>query len=108
MVVNTIVSLGDGQLPAAKGTLYTVPSNTHTLIKVIKLVNTSASLTETIRLYVLPSGAGTSRLIHRFILAPNESAEVTDVYLGTATGLLQGDSTDATTVDYSIHGIESV
>jgi len=98
--------LGEGQLPAAKGTLYTAPAGgAH--VSFFHIHNTSAVSTETVLLYANLSG--TSRIIGRATLLPNESADVLDTgeELKLESGdLLEGVTTNATTVDYTITGQE--
>ena len=97
--------LADGQLPSTKGTLYTVPADTVAYVKYLSLYNTNAA-GQTILIYLNVSG--TSRLIRRFTLEENESADLLDE--GQSLQLQAGDlieavTTTATAVDYVITGV---
>ncbi len=106
-MVLTPGSLADGQLPAVKGTLYTVPASTKAYIHRMTVFNSSASLTETVAVYVKRSGS-TSRQIARYVLAPNEWA-VVDVPNPLSTAdVIEGSSTSVTTTDYVICGLLEV
>lgn len=99
--------LGQGQLPNTKGTLYTTPASTQTIISLIAIVNTDV-VTRTVNLYVKKSG-GTSR----FVLPPNmplgakHLSENEGITL-SAGDLIEGDADTAAVVDYTIHGVEKV
>lgn len=99
--------LASGQLPSTKTTLYTVPASTTAYVKFLSLANTSGSTTETILIFLHDGTA--SRRIARVVLAPNETSRVIEIgeaaNLG-ATNLIEGQSTNATTVDYWISGVE--
>lgn len=103
-MANTVKSLAAGQLPTTKGTLYTAPAVTATIAKTVKLHNTSGSTTEAVIIYHKLS-AGTSKIIAKISLSPGWSAEVDEIFLSTGD-LIEGSSTNATTVDYSIGGME--
>ena len=103
----TAKSLADGQLAATKGTLYTVPGGTVAYVKFLHVHNTG-STTETVVIYVKRSGSS-SRTVGRVILAQNEAADVLDkdATLTLSTGdVIEGETTNATTVDYTITGAE--
>lgn len=99
-------SLAQGQLPNAKGTIYTVPASTTAYIKSLKVVNTDSSA-RTVNIYVKRSG-GTSRRIwpSAMSLAAGYVAEDEDIG-GLSTGdIIEGDASAATVVDYTILGAE--
>lgn len=101
----TIKALGEGQLAATKGTLYTVPGSTNTIIKTITLVNTSAS-SVTVNLY-LKTGATSRRIIPKDMnLDAGQLAETDQEYTLEAADLIEADASSATAVDYTINGIE--
>lgn len=102
-MANTVKALADGQLPSSKGTLYTVPGATAAVPRTIKLCNTSGSTTEAVQIWV--NTTGTSRKVCNIQLSPGWSAEVEDLFLSTGD-LIEGSTTTATTVDYSIGGME--
>jgi hypothetical protein len=98
--------LAEGQVAASKTTVYTVPANTVVYISQILFFNTAAT-TETVTLYLNLSG--TSRQVKRFVLDQNESAEVMDSgqrLILEAADLIEASSTNATSVDLVITGVE--
>jgi len=103
-MANTVKSLASGQLPAVKGTLYTTPAVTASIAKTVKLHNTSGSTTEAVVIYHKMS-AGTSRIVAKISLSPGWSAEVDEIFLSTGD-LIEGVTTTAATVDYTIGGME--
>ena len=60
--VVSVKALGDGQLPASKGTLYTTPASTTAIVKSVILVNTDSSA-RTVNLYVQRDGSNSRRII---------------------------------------------
>jgi hypothetical protein len=99
--------LANGQLPNAKGTLYTVPALTTAYVKFVNAHNTGGG-SETVLFYVKKS-AGTSRVLARAVLATNEQSRAVDkeetITLG-AGDQIEGQTTTAATVDYLITGVE--
>lgn len=93
----------DGQLPAAKATLYTCPASTKGYVKGIMLFNSSGG-TETVQLYVKPSGSS-SRPIGTIELLTGEYATVGSFGLAAADEI-EGSSTNAGAIDYVIDVIE--
>ena len=103
----TAKSLADGQLPAAKATIYTVPALTKTYVKWLSVHSTSGTAQEVI-IYVKRSGS-TSRVIYRALMADAETGYVIDkdMTLTLSTGdVIEGTTTTATVVDYLITGAE--
>src|SRR3990172_11304993 len=95
--------LAEGQLPTSVAALYTVPGATSAYVRTMKFAHSSVT-TQTILVHL--NGSGTNRGTYRFVLAQNESAEIDD-HLTLETGdSIQGETTTATTVDYTIHGVE--
>lgn len=102
----TIKNLGEGQLPAAKGTLYTVPATTSAVVLVILLVNTD-SVDRTVNLYYKKSG-GTSRKllpVDTVIVAGRKLTMEEKITMG-AGDEIEGEATAATVIDYVISGVE--
>jgi len=97
--------LADGQLPSSKGTLYTGPTNVRTLIKCITLCNTHSTDARTVNLYV---SRGTSRRIIDVdkSIAGKASYVFSEPIVIGPTELLEGDASAATSVDYSVHGVQ--
>ncbi len=103
MATAALKALGDGQLAAAKGTLYTVPGATTAAAKVT-LVNTDASA-RTINIYV--NKTGTSRRISPKDMNMLAGASWTSpLQTLEAADLIEGDASAATVVDYTINGFE--
>ena len=103
MAAATLKDLGNGQLAAAKGTLYTVPAATNAAVKVT-LVNTDASA-RTINLYT--NKTGTSRRFSPKDMNLLVGALWTSGIQTLETGdLIEGDASSATVVDYTINGFE--
>jgi hypothetical protein len=95
-------SLADGQLPAAKGTLFTATSITYE--KTITFFNTSAVTTETIVLYMNRLATGVSRGLRQIVLPPRHSEDYTNAIPMSIGDILEGETTNAATVDYTIGG----
>lgn len=103
----TIQLLANGQLPNAIGDLYTVPASTQAIIKTITLVNTNTT-TENVNLYILPSGGTARRIIPKDMSFPTKySLETDQEYTLEAGDKIQGDTTTAVKVDYTINGVEN-
>jgi len=104
MATRTLKLLANGQLPNAKGTLYTCPALTSTLIKTITLVNAGAA-DHTANIYVKRT---TSRRIKAkdFNISTVLEEVVQQNIILEAGDLIEGDADAATTVDYCIFGIE--
>lgn len=104
----SIKALADGQLAAAKGTLYTVPGATQAIVPQngISLVNTDAAA-RTMNLYV--NRGGTSRRIipKDMSLAAGEAYYVPLRITLEAADLIEGDASVANVVDFTINGVEN-
>ena len=95
--------LGTGQLPNAKGTLYTVPGATQAAVKVT-LVNTGASA-RTVNLYANKDGTSRRFCPKDLSLGVGDSF-TSDLQTLDAADLIEGDASAATEVDYTINGFE--
>ena len=104
-----ITAQGDGQLPASKGTLYTVPSATQAAIRTISLVNTSDSEVK-VNLYLQRDGTNSRHILPVDMkLRPKSQGGmvvIDDIRALEAGDLVQGDAAAASTVDFIIDGIE--
>jgi len=99
-------TLAGGQLANAKGTLYTTPGSTETIITSIKLVNTNTSA-EAVNLYIKPNGGTSRRIIPvDMSLGIGYMLEEDNRFTLEAGALIEGDTTTASKVDYIIMGIE--
>jgi len=97
--------LAQGQLAAAKATVYTVPASTQTALGKLMLYNTGGSL-ETVILYAKLSG-GSSRVIGRTQLASLEWGVFDLERVGLQAGdIVEAETTTATTVDYTVSALE--
>jgi len=97
--------LAEGQLASSTTTVYTVPGSTTTSITSARFNNRGSTI-ETIELWVRPSS--TDRRIARVILDPGETLLLTDddIIILEAGDLFRANTTNATTVDYVICGVE--
>lgn len=102
----SIKALASGQLASSKGTIYTVPGSTQTIVKSLTLVNTD-SVARTVNLYV--NTAGTSRRIcpKDLSLPAGALLELDRVITLEAADLIEGDASAATVVDFFISGAEN-
>jgi len=96
-------SLADGQVASSAGSVYSVPSGKTAVIKTFTVYNTG-STSETVKAYVLRYGS-TARQIGIAVLAQDESKQ----FVGSTITLssedsLRAETTNASTVDYSITG----
>jgi hypothetical protein len=96
--------LADGQLASSKTTIYTVPASTKAIIRTVVFSHVSGG-TQTTILYVKPSG-GTSRVFSRAVLATNEFSHEDDIGTLDTGDQLEAQSTDASSVDFSVMGVE--
>lgn len=100
-------SLADGQLPNAKGTLYTCPASTIAHVSHIILCNATAGAI-TVNLYVKRSGSTSRRIYTKdaslaggaYVKLPGEDT----AYRLSAGDVIEGDASAATSVDYFIDG----
>lgn len=96
--------LADGQVAAVKTTIYTVPVATTAVIRTVAFVNVAVT-TETVQLYYKPSG-GTSRKFSQAQIAANEFAHEEDIGTMEAGDELEAETTNATSVDFTVMGVE--
>ena len=95
--------LADGQVPVAKGTIYTVPGATTAYVYNLRLCNTNA-IAQDVDVWLNVSG--TSRQIARVTLAQWESADVFSQPIHLSAGdLIEADTITASAVDYVITGV---
>ena len=105
----SIKALADGQLAAAKGTLYTTPASTQTIVRNITLINTDSSA-RTVNLYIKRDGTNSRRIIpNNLSLVASGGMCIYDSPITLeAADLIEGDASAATVVDYSINGVQEV
>lgn len=102
-----IKNLGYGQLPAAKGTLYTTPAGISTIIKTVNYVNTCTVAGMTVNLFVCPSGSTSKYIIPRNMVLASRHQMIYDDEMTLGPGdLIEGASQYANEVDYEIWGVE--
>lgn len=105
-MANTPLAIADGQLPNAKGTLYTCPAATIVVVQTLSVVNTDAS-DRTVNFYV--NRSGTSRRIwDKDKSVPVGEARYYDQGLVVleAGDLLEGDASVLNVVDYVVSGFK--
>lgn len=106
MTTMSIKLLADGQLPNAKGTLYTVPGSTTTIIKTITYVNTDSSA-RAVNLYVKDSARASRRIIPMNMTLGIGYLMAYDNELTLEAGdLIEGDADVEDVVDYTVNGVE--
>ncbi len=107
MAEAAIKSLADGQLTASKGTIYTCPAATQTIVQSIILVNSHSSAL-VVNIYFKASG-GTSRRISPkdYSLAAGAMMEVDKPVTLEAADILEGSGGTVEKVDFTISGIEN-
>lgn len=98
--------LANGQVAAAKTTIYTVPALTQAIIRTVTFTQVAGG-TQTVILYVKKS-AGTSRVFARAVLLTNEYAHEEDIGTLDAAGELEAETTNAASVDFTVMGVEAV
>lgn len=103
-MAETYKKLGQGQLANSAGTLYTVPGNTSTIVKHIRLTNNTGT-DRTARLYHDGTTDATTILPAATIKAGGW-AEFDGAILMEATDTLSGLSSAATAITYTIYGLE--
>lgn len=96
--------LANGQVPAAVAALYTVPAATRAVIRTVAFTHVAGGL-QTVQLYVRKS-AGTRRKFSRAVLDTDEFAHEEDIGTLEAGDSIDAETTNAASVDYSVHGIE--
>ncbi len=109
--VFTALVLADGQMASSKTTMYSNPNTTKTYIKFFSIYNSSSTTTETVLIYAKDvSGGNASRVIARCVLSPLEQARIVDkdevITLDGNADLIEGTTTNATTVDFFITGVQ--
>ena len=97
--------LGDGQLPAAEGVLYTVPAATSAYVPSIICTNTGAGQ-NVVTLWERLDGVNSRRLI-RVPLETNEQLYFDEPLTLAAADEIRGAATNANEVDYIINGAEA-
>ncbi len=102
----TIKNLGEGQLPATKGTLYTAPALTSAVVLVVVLVNTD-SVDRAVNLYYKKASGTSRRLlpVDTLLLTKGKLTMEEKITMG-AGDTIEGDAAAATVVDYVISGVE--
>lgn len=97
--------MAEGQLPNTKQTLYTVPGATSAVIKTISIAGSGTSAT--INLYIKKAGGTSRRIIPMDLPFGAKWLLETDEEYTLETGdKIEGDASVASSIDYSIHGVE--
>lgn len=95
--------LAAGQLASTKGTIYTAAA-ANVLVRNIALSHV-ANGTQSVVLYVKKSG-GSSRVLSRATLLTGEYAHEDSVETLESGDIIEAETTDAASVDYTIMGVE--
>lgn len=101
-------SLADGRLANALAALYTVPGSTRAVITSIDIVSATA-IAQTVQLYIRRSGGSVRRILNVNGLQLDERIAVLDdgqTYSLAAGDTIEGFTTTAASVDYTITGAE--
>lgn len=102
----TLSLLADGQLAAAQADIYLVPAVTTAVVKTITLVNTNTTV-ETVNLYLLKASGTARRIIPEDMqLNPGYLLETDMEYTLGPGDSIQGDTTTASKVDFTVNGVE--
>lgn len=96
--------LSEGQVASSKTTIYTCPALTNAIIRTVTFAHVSGASQDVV-LYVKKSGS-TSRVFSRCTLATNEFAHEDSIGTLDAGDILEAASTNATSVDYTVMGVE--
>lgn len=97
--------LAQGQLPAARAALYTVPAARRATVTLVTLVNTD-TVARTLNLYV-NTGSVVRRLTPKNLsLDIGFLAVYDDEFVLDAGWSLDGDASAATVIDFTVSGIE--
>jgi hypothetical protein len=96
--------LANGQVAAAKATIYATPAATQAIVRTVSFTQVAGG-TQTVILYVKKSG-GTSRVFSRAVLTTNEYAHEEDIGTLDALDELEAETTNAASVDYVVMGVE--
>jgi len=104
--VFTFKNLANGQLATTLANIYLVATATASIIKTVSIVNTNTT-TETVNLYILKSAGTARRIIPKDIMLDADFLLETDgTYTLGAGDSVQGNTTTASKVDYTISGTE--
>jgi hypothetical protein len=96
--------LAEGQVASTKTTIYTVPAATDTIVRTVSFTHVAGG-TQVVILYVKKSGS-VSRVFSRAQLETNEFAHEEDIGTLQTGDELEAETTDATSVDFSVMGVE--
>jgi hypothetical protein len=97
--------LYQGQPGTSAATVYTTPGATSTVVKHVRAVNTSTTVSATIGLYQ-DGTAATNRTLPDVVLGPGEWMEWDGLMLAPAASTIAAVASVATTITLTIYGIE--
>lgn len=104
----TVKSLGDGQVATSKGTIYTVPADTASVVMNVKMVNTTGG-TVKVNLYYKASGGTSRRILPKDLeIAGGNLVVMDDEETMEAGDVLEADATIGSAIDYVVNGIQIV
>jgi hypothetical protein len=96
--------LADGQLASSKTTIYTVPASSQAIIRTVSFTHVAGG-TQTVILYVKKI-SGISRVFSRAVLLANEFAHEEDIGTLDTGDVLEAETTNAASVDFTVMGVE--
>lgn len=103
-MANTYKKLAQVQAPNSVGAIYTVPASTQTIIKHIRVVNTSGGAV-TIKLWH-DGTTDSNTILPAVSIAAGEWAEFDGTILMEASDTLQAEASAATSITLTIYGLE--
>jgi hypothetical protein len=110
-MASTLKKLGQGQLAASDGALYTVPAGTTTVLTLLVLCNTDTS-TMTVRIHQVDSAGSSSAsnaLYYDYAIAAGRTfVPPLSGMVGQAGQMIRGLASSASKVTYALFGIERV
>jgi hypothetical protein len=101
-------TLADGQLPTTQTAIYTVPASTRAIIKSADFVNNIATV-QAVQLWIKRSGGTSRRVCAVSNLSVDEKIEAVsdgESWSLAAGDIIEGMTTTAAAVDYTITGAE--
>lgn len=105
MATNTIDLLAGPAYLANSATSLFAATSAGTLVKQITLVNTGAT-TETVQLYINSAAPSANHLIQKIVLSAGDTATFNGTLVVPSGSNLYGQTTTASTVTISVHGMD--
>lgn len=96
--------LAEGQVDAAKSTIYAVPSSTQAIIRTITFAHVAGGV-QAVTLYVKKSGS-VSRVFSRTELSSSDFSHEEAIGTLDAGDEIEAETTDAASVDFTVMGVQ--